>query len=232
MFASDSVAVLPVADTSMPTSRVVLGVDLVGSSALPNDRLDRATHELERCLHEAMDLADLPLDESDHVRGSGDGVLLSLPESRADRAVELVFHLDHVLRLRNRDRRVPLRARLAVHCAPMRADGRYHRPYIEVTRLLAAPAFQSAVAYCARRDPNGDKLGAALIVSRWMWRNVVEPFRAPLAPPARCAPIRVSPASCHDDAWIHLPGTDVELVLEHMPRGGGAEESELNNRTP
>lgn len=221
-FADNAIHRWAVPDAPMPSTRVVLAVDAVASSAITNDRLDWLTFELEDGLHEAMALAGLSDANVRHARETGDGALLSFPESCSARVVELVFHLDHVLRARNRDRRVPLRARLAVHCGPMVDDGRYHRPYIEVTRLLEARLFHAAVRFCVRRDPHGDKLGAALIASRWVWRNVVEPFRAPLVPPARCAPIRVSGTSCHDDAWIHLPGADADMVLGHLDRPASA----------
>lgn len=201
----------------IPRSRVAVAVDAVGSSSLPDDQLDPLTGQLEAHLAEALERAGLHLVDAEHPRETGDGVMLSFPEEHAARLVELVFHLDHVLRWRNRDCRVPLRARIALHCGPMAEYGRYHRPYIVATRLLQAPAFTAAVRHCMHRDRCGDKLGAALIVSRWMWHNVIEPFRAPLVPPARCAAIRADIPSYHDDAWIHLPGTDADTALTNLP---------------
>jgi hypothetical protein len=202
----------------VPRSHAVLAVDIVGSSRVSDDRLDTMKCRMETYLGDALNAVELSLDDAVHPRDTGDGVLLAYPENDVAKLVELVFHLDHLLRWHNREYRNPLRARVAVHCGPLGDEGRYHRPYIVATRLLSAPAFTASVAHCVRQDPYGDKLGAALVVSRWVWNSIVEPFRVALVPPGRCARIGVHNPDFTDEAWIHLPGSDADVTLAAVER--------------
>jgi hypothetical protein len=203
----------------VPRSHAVLAVDIVGSSRVSDDRLDTMKYRMEAYLGDALNAVELSLDDAVHPRDTGDGLLLAYPEHDVTKLVELVFHLDHLLRWHNREYRNPLRARVAVHCGPLGDEGRYHRPYIVATRLLSAPAFTASVAHCVRQDPCGDKLGAALVVSSWVWNTIVDPFRVALVPPGRCARIGVRNPDFTDDAWIHLPGSDADVTLAAVERG-------------
>lgn len=220
----DSLPALP--RGHVPSSHAVLAIDVVRSSHVTDDRLDNVKDEIEHHLARALGGTGLDLHAALQPRETGDGVLLAYPEHSAGRLVELVYFLDHELRWRNREQRFPLRARIAVHCGPIQNGGRYHRPYIVAARLLDAPLFTGAVTSCHKRDPFGDKLGAALVMSRWVWQNIVEPFRVPAVPPGRCAEISVPDLGYVDSAWIHLPGLDAEAVLaDVLHRDGAAEDS-------
>ncbi|SDM79545.1 hypothetical protein [Allokutzneria albata] len=197
----------------VPATHAVLAVDVVSSTQVADDQLDSMKTDLDDHLDRALRAVGLDRAAAVQARHTGDGVLLAYAEEAAARLVEMLFHLDHLLRWRNREHRIPLRARMAVHCGPMREEGHYHRPYIVASRLLDAPAFRAAVAQCMATDPCGDKVGAALVVSRWVWHNVVEPFRIMQVPPARCAPVPIDSATYQDLAWIHLPGMDADQVL-------------------
>ncbi|MFD9893408.1 hypothetical protein ACFWY9_29030 [Amycolatopsis sp. NPDC059027] len=197
-------------------SHAVLAVDIVGSSQASDDLLDPMKSEMETLVSHALSTVGLSWDDARHFRETGDGVMLAYPEQALGRLVELVFHLDHLLRSRNRYARTPMRARVAVHTGPMAENHRYHRTYITLTRLLSATTFCDAVAYWCRNDPTGDKFGAGLVLSHEVWRNVVEPFSVALVPPARCARISVTTADFADSAWIHLPGLDAESALASL----------------
>ncbi|MCP3802542.1 hypothetical protein NLX83_25040 [Allokutzneria sp. A3M-2-11 16] len=197
----------------VPATHAVLAVDVVSSTQVADDQLDSMKTDLDDHLDRALRAVGLDREAAVQPRHTGDGVLLAYAEDAAPRLVEMLFHLDHLLRWRNREHRIPLRARMAVHCGPMREEGHYHRPYIVASRLLDAPAFRAAVAQCMATDPCGDKVGAALVVSRWVWHNVVEPFRIMQVPPARCAPVPIDSSTYQDLAWIHLPGMDADHVL-------------------
>ncbi|MYW90690.1 hypothetical protein G3I59_08710 [Amycolatopsis rubida] len=189
-------------------TRAVIVVDIVGSSRASDDLLDPMKSEMESLLAQALATAGLSWDEAGHPRETGDGAMLAFPDHEAGRLVEVVFHLDHLLRSRNRYHRFPMRARVAVHLGPMADDRRYHRTYITLTRLLNSAAFVEVVRHWCHADPAGERFGAALVMSEAIWRAVVEPFTVGLVPPARCAPIHVSTADFTGDAWIHLPGLD------------------------
>ncbi|MBN9743266.1 hypothetical protein DMP23_19520 [Amycolatopsis sp. A1MSW2902] len=213
-------------------TRAVVVVDIVGSSQASDDLLDPMKTEMESLFAEALRMSGLSWDEAGHVRETGDGVMLAYSDHQAGRLVEVVFHLDHLLRSRNRYHRFPMRARVAVHLGPMADHQRYHRTYITLTRLLNSAAFGEVVRHWCDADPAGERFGAALVMSEAIWRAVVEPFTVGLVPPARCAPIRVSTADFAGDAWIHLPGLDtagtvirlqdppVAAVLPPLPPGG------------
>ncbi|MFB9908589.1 hypothetical protein [Allokutzneria oryzae] len=215
----------------VPATHAVLAVDVVSSTQVADDQLDNMKTDLDDHLDEALRAVGLEREDAVQPRHTGDGVLLAYAEEAAPRLVEMLFHLDHLLRWRNREHRIPLRARMAVHCGPMREEGHYHRPYIVASRLLEAPVFRAAVAQCMATDPCGDKVGATLIISRWVWQNVVEPFRIMQVPPARCAPIRIDSANYQDLAWIHLPGMDADHILAQaiaMPQRQGARPVRLS----
>ncbi|WP_143261774.1 adenylate/guanylate cyclase domain-containing protein, partial [Allokutzneria sp. NRRL B-24872] len=200
----------------VPATHAVLAVDVVSSTQVADDQLDGMKTDLDEHLDRALRAVGLDRAAAVQPRHTGDGVLLAYAEDAAPKLVEMLFHLDHLLRWRNREHRIPLRARMAVHCGPMREEGHYHRPYIVASRLLDAPAFRAAVAQCMATDPCGDKVGAALVVSRWVWHNVVEPFRIMQVPPARCAPVPIDSSTYQDLAWIHLPGMDADHVLAQV----------------
>ncbi|GAB3479110.1 hypothetical protein [Amycolatopsis cihanbeyliensis] len=194
-------------------SHAVLAVDIVGSSQATDDLLDPMKSEMEHRVAEALCTVGLAWSDARHFRETGDGVMLAYPEQAIGQVVEVVFHLDHLMRSRNRYARTPMRARVAVHCGPMAENHRYHRTYITLTRLLTAGTFTGAVAHWCRLDPVGEKFGAGVVISQQVWRNVVEPFAVALVPPARCAQITAVAADFVDNAWIHFPGLDAEAAL-------------------
>ncbi|MGW7531018.1 hypothetical protein [Amycolatopsis sp. NPDC054798] len=197
-------------------TKAVVVVDIVGSSRASDDLLDPMKNEMESLFAEALRTAGLSWDEAGHVRETGDGVMLAYPDHQAGRLVEVVFHLDHLLRSRNRYHRFPMRARVAVHLGPMADHQRYHRTYITLARLLNSAAFGDVVRHWCDTDPAGERFGAALVMSEAIWRAVVEPFTVALVPPARCAPVRVSTGDFDGDAWIHVPGLDVSDTLGRL----------------
>ncbi|WP_232376606.1 hypothetical protein [Amycolatopsis aidingensis] len=194
-------------------SHAVLAVDIVGSSQATDDLLDPMKSEMEHGVAEALSTVGLAWSDARHFRETGDGVMLAYPEETIGQVVEVVFHLDHLMRSRNRYARTPMRARVAVHCGPMAENHRYHRTYITLTRLLTAGAFTNAVAHWCRLDPVGEKFGAGMVLSQQVWRNVVEPFTVALVPPARCAQITATAADFVENAWVHFPGLDAEAAL-------------------
>ncbi|OXM53201.1 hypothetical protein [Amycolatopsis alba] len=197
-------------------THAVLSVDIVGSSKASDDLLDPMKTEMETLVSRSFNAVGLAPGEARHFRETGDGLMVAYPDHAVGQLCEVVFHLDHLLRTRNRYARVPMRARVAVHMGPMADNHRYHRTYITLTRLLCASTFNEAVGYWCRSDPTGDKFGAGMIVSQSVWRNVVEPFGVALVPPARCARISVTTPDFADSAWIHLPGLDAEAVLAEL----------------
>ncbi len=201
-------------------THAVLAVDIVGSSKASDDLLDPMKTEMESLVSHALGAVGLAPEGARHFRETGDGVMVAYPDRAVGQLSEVVFHLDHLLRSRNRYARVPMRARVAVHMGPMADNHRYHRTYITLTRLLSAGTFNDAVGYWCRLDPTGDKFGAGLIVSQSVWRNVVEPFGVALIPPARCARISVTTPDFADSAWIHLPGLDADAVLAEVSPSG------------
>ncbi|QWF77867.1 hypothetical protein [Amycolatopsis sp. CA-230715] len=197
-------------------SHAVLAVDIVGSSRASDDLLEPMKTEMESLVAAALATVGLEWNGARHFRETGDGVMLAYPDDAAGQLVEIVFHLDHLLRSRNRYARMPMRARVAVHIGPMADRDRYHRTYITLTRLLTAPRAAEAVTHWCRKDPTGDKFGASLTVSSAVWRAVVEPFAVSLVPPARCTRISVAEPGVADDAWLHLPGLDAEQTLASL----------------
>lgn len=194
-------------------SHAVLATDMVGSSRAPDDLLDPMKSELEQLLNQALGSVGLDSGQARHFRETGDGVMVAYPERYLAALTEVVFHLDHLLRTRNRQARFPIRARVAVHVGPMHDNGRYHRTYITLTRLLCATAFSDVVAHWCRRDPTGERFGAALILSDAVWTRIVEPCRVPLVPAARCARVTVTTADFDSYAWLHFPGLEADTAL-------------------
>ncbi|WP_156096707.1 adenylate/guanylate cyclase domain-containing protein [Amycolatopsis jejuensis] len=197
-------------------TRAVIAVDIVGSSQASDDLLDPMKTEMETLLEQSLATVGLSWAQAEHVRETGDGAMLAFPDHRAGQVAEVVFYLDHLLRARNRDRRVPMRARVAVHLGPMTDHHRYHRTYITLTRLLSSAVFGDVVRHWCRADPSGERFGAGLVMSEAVWQSVVEPFSVALVPPARCSPIDVVTADFTGNAWIHLPGLDSDDTLERI----------------
>ncbi|MCR3721186.1 MULTISPECIES: hypothetical protein [Prauserella salsuginis group] len=194
-------------------SHAVLAIDMVGSSRAPDDLLDPMKSELEQLLDHALGSVGLDSGQARHFRETGDGVMVAYPERHLVALTEVVFYLDHLLRTRNRHARFPIRARVAVHVGPMHENGRYHRTYITLTRLLSARAFCDVVAHWCRRDTTGERFGAALIMSETVWTRIVEPCRVPLVPAARCARVTVTTEDFHGHAWLHFPGLEADTAL-------------------
>lgn len=134
-------------------SHGVLAVDIVGSSQASDDLLDPMKTEMEGLVSQALSSVGLVSEQARHFRETGDGVMVAYPEPAIGQLAAVVFHLDHLLRSRNRYARVPMRARVAVHSGPMADNHRYHRTYITLTRLLTARLFNDAVAYWCQLDP-------------------------------------------------------------------------------
>jgi len=198
-------------------TRAVIVVDIVGSSLASDDLLDPMKTEMETLLARALRTVGLSWEEAGHVRETGDGSMLAFPDHQAGRLAEVVFHLDHLLRSRNRYHRFPMRARVAVHLGPMADHQRYHRTYITLTRLLNSAGFGDVVRHWCRADPTGERFGAALVMSEAIWRAVVEPFTVGLVPPARCASIEVDSGDFTGAAWVHVPGLDTVDVPKRPP---------------
>lgn len=211
-------------------SHAVLAVDIVGSSQASDDLLDPMKSEMEQLVSRALELVALNARDARHVRETGDGLMVAYPEIAVVQVVEFVFYLDHFLRSRNRYARAPMRGRVAVHIGPMSDERRYHRTYITLTRLLNSSRFGDAVANVCQRDTDGEKFGAALVISRDIWRQVVEPFHAALVPPARCAEINVETPDFSDSAWIYFPGLDAQTTLAQFAYRSG--EYVLEDRGP
>ncbi|MFF0146913.1 hypothetical protein ATK36_5486 [Amycolatopsis sulphurea] len=191
----------------------VLAVDIIGSSQASDDLLDPMKTEMESLLSQALDTVGLSWDAAAHVRETGDGSMLAYPDHQAGQVAETVFYLDHLLRSRNRYHRVPMRARVAAHLGPMAEHHRYHRTYITLTRLLNAAPFGEVVRHWCEIDPDGERFGAGLVISKSLWQAVIEPFNVALVPPARCTRIEVVTPDFTGEAWIHLPGLDAEDTL-------------------
>jgi class 3 adenylate cyclase len=134
----------------------------------------------------------------------GDGVLVIIPARWPSITVihPLLTHLHALLRRHNRLAREPakIRLRVGIHAGEVHRDayGFVGAAVNHAFRLLDAPVLKEALAF------HGAEL--ALIVSDYMYENVVRHSRA-LIDPAAFQPVIAEIKETRARAWIHLPGS-------------------------
>jgi hypothetical protein len=213
--------------TQMPRTRAQLAFDIVGSSAQDDDLLASVRTTSEVLLRQAFDAERLDFDDRTNVSPTGDGDLMSFPETSLPRIVDMAHHLHGLLLHHNRTAKPEVPMRLSVHTGPLRvtSEASFQRGYIELSRMLESTLFKQVVRKCQQAGP----YGIALILSDQAYRTAVRARHTTLLVPHDFADVVISGKNFEDRCWIHVPGVDANRVREYAdsaPEPGGAASAE------
>lgn len=197
---------------SMPVSRALLAVDVVGSSSTDDDLLADIPSAVGRLLQDAFQAADLDIAERTNPSATGDGGLMSFPETFLPGLVDLAHHLEIVLYQHNRRHKPEIPMRLSVHAGPMIVtdEPTFQRPYIELTRMLEADELKTIVSRC-REDGS---FTLALILSDHAHRLAVRGRHTTHLRPHHFAELPVRGKNFEERCWLYIPGFDAARIAE------------------
>lgn len=194
----------------MPSSKALFGYDIVDSSKVDDDQLDDLRREAKEFVEAALTESGADLTARANYSYTGDGSLSAFPEQDLPALVDAAYLLQPKLYQHNRRHRPAIRLRLAVHTAPVvvTEDERYQRPTINLSRLLAAKAFDELVeALEVHRE-----VPVALVVSDQAYRAAVKGRHTEHLRPDQFAPLRLGHKEFGDQGWVWAPGLDPEAL--------------------
>lgn len=187
----------------MPQHKTLLAVDVVGSGA--ND--DRHLKAIPAILAELVDnaLASRGVTEEAKVddQHTGDGFLRLYPAEHLPALLDALRALDDAVTEHNTWRKPEVALRVAAHLGPVPEERGFHRPNIDLTRLLGAPEFKQAVRKCC---DSGDKFTTALILSNEARSAAFSGNLTRVVDPAEFAEISVRNNEYAQKAWVRAAG--------------------------
>jgi hypothetical protein len=199
----------------MPETRVLLGVDVIGSAANEGHQYNALWRALDRMLGTALHECGIPTEELLDREPGGDGVLYTLPSRRLGTALDLTEHLDRLAAAHNRRNKPDLRLRIAVELGAVGDQPGYYAPKIRHQRLLNARAFKELMEHCLRERPEGS-VNTGLIVSAPTFREVFGGDYTNAVQHHDFAEIEASEKEVTETAWVRVPGLDSRTLTEFV----------------
>lgn len=194
----------------MPSSKALFGYDIVDSSKVDDDQLDDLRREAKEFVEAALTESGADLTARANYSYTGDGSLSAFPEQDLPALVDAAYLLQPKLYQHNRRHRPAIRLRLAVHTAPVvvTEGERYQRPTINLSRLLAAKAFDELVEDLETRR----EVPVALVVSDQAYRAAVKGRHTERLRPDQFAPLRLGHKEFGEQGWVWAPGLDPDAL--------------------
>lgn len=197
----------------MPETRVLLGVDVIGSAANPGYHYNALWRALERMLGTALAESGIPPGELLDVEPGGDGALYTLPNHRLGTMLDLTARLDELAATHNRSRKPEIRLRMAVEMGAVGDETGYYAPKVRLSRLLNAAAFKALMRRCLTEGPDGS-VNSGLIVSSPAFREAFGGAYTANVRQHEFAEIEASEKEFREKAWVRVPGLDSRTLTE------------------
>ncbi|HET6503826.1 MAG TPA: hypothetical protein VFG87_24010 [Amycolatopsis sp.] len=215
----------------MPETRVLLGVDVIGSAGNPGHQYNALWRALDRMLGTALNECGIPNDELLDWEPGGDGVLYTLPSRRLGTALDLTEHLDRLAAAHNRKHKPDLRLRIAVELGAVGDEPGYYAPKVWQQRLLNARAFKELMKHCLRERPEGS-VNTGLIVSAPAFREVFSGDYTRTVQRHDFAEIEASEKEFAETAWVRVPGLDSRTLKEFVAATAATDTAGITETTP
>lgn len=197
----------------MPQTRVLLGVDVIGSATNEGHQLGALWRALDRMLGAALAGSGIPPEEILDYEPGGDGALYTLPSRYLGVGVDLADQLDRLAAAHNRSRKPDIRLRIAVELGAVGDETGYYAPKIRLNRLLNALAFKELMKRCVRERPEGS-VNSGLILSGTAYREAFGGDYTRAVREHEFTKIEVSEKEFTEQAWVRVPGLDSHTVTE------------------
>ncbi|GAB3584984.1 hypothetical protein GCM10027445_61900 [Amycolatopsis endophytica] len=197
--------------TVMPESRVLLGVDVIGSAAQPGHYRRALWAALNRMLEAALSESGIGPEEVIDHEYTGDGALYTLPSTRLGSVVDLTQYLERRAGEHNRWHRPDLRLRLAVEVGAVGDSPGYYGPKISHSRLLNAGAFRRVLGRCLE-EGDSEAPNTGLILSGAAFRETFAADYVHSVRRAEFAELTIHEKEFREQAWIRVPGFDARTL--------------------
>lgn len=197
----------------MPETRVLLGVDVIGSASNPGHHYNALWRSLDRILGTALAESGIPPEEVLDVEPGGDGALYTLPSHRLGAMLDLTARLDELAAAHNRSRKPEIRLRMAVELGAVGDETGYYAPKVRLSRLLNAAAFKTLMRRCLSDRPDGS-VNSGLIVSSPVFREAFGGAYTASVEEYEFAEIEASEKEFREKAWVRVPGLDARTLTE------------------
>jgi hypothetical protein len=195
----------------VPESRVLLGVDVVGSASNPGYYLSPLVRTVNRMLDTAIRASGIRDDEILDVESGGDGALYTLPSSRLGSVLDFSERLDQLVAKHNQWQKPDIRLRIAVELGAVGDAAGYYPAKIYRSRLMNATAFKKLLARCLSERPPGS-VNTALIVSAPAFREAFGGDYTELVKRVDFAEMPVAEKEFQETSWVRVPGLDANSV--------------------
>ncbi len=202
----------------MPEHRALLAVDMIESGGSRPEHLGQVPDLVREPVHAALRAVGLNRDSAQDEQFTGDGFLRAYPSEFLPALIDMVSVLDELLATRNRSTKPEVRLRIAVHLGPLPLERGFHRPNIDLNRLLGAEVFKRVIRHCREHITN-DALTTALIVSNSAYKTVFGGDYTQVLRRGEFASLPIVHNEFNEDAWVRITGVH-PTQLENIPIDG------------
>lgn len=204
----------------MPEHSALLAVDMIGSGRSRPEHLPSIPELVCELTQSALRAVGLGSEAAWDDQFTGDGFLRAYPSRYLPALVDMVSVLDELLATHNRLSKPDIRLRVAVHQGPLPVERGFHRPTIDVTRLLNAAAFKQVVGYC-REHITTDGFTTALILSDSAYQTVFQGDYTRVITRNEFAPLLITNNEFREQSWVRIPGVH-PTQISSIPHGESA----------
>jgi hypothetical protein len=214
----------------MPEHSALLAVDVIGSGDSRPEHLHSIPELVGDLTQAALRAAGLSRAAQDD-QFTGDGFLRTYPARFLPAVVDMISVLDELLAAHNQRAKPEIRLRVAVHLGPVPPERGFHRPNIDVSRLLDAAEFKHVVRHC-REHITTDTFTTALILSESAYQTLFQGDYTRVITRNEFAPLPITNKEFHEQAWVRIPGvhpTQISGIPLTAPAPPSREESAPRN---
>lgn len=204
----------------MPEHRALLAVDMIESGSSHPEHLGHVPDFVQEPVHAALRAVGLHHDSAEDEQFTGDGFLRAYPSRLLPALIDMVGAVDELLAARNRSTKPEVRLRIAVHLGPLPLERGFHRPNIDLNRLLGAEVFKRVIRHCREHITN-DTLTTALVVSNSAYKTVFGGDYTRKIGLDEFASLPIAHNEFNEDAWVRIAGVHPtqlrSIVLDDEP---------------
>lgn len=187
----------------LPQHKALLAVDVVGSGGNDGRHLRAIPGIVAELVDTALASRDVTHTSKVDDQHTGDGFLRLYPAEHLPALLDALRALDDEVTEHNTWRKPEVALRAALHLGSVPEERGFHRPNIDLTRLLGAPEFKRVVRKC---QDTGDKFTTALILSAEAHSAAFHGDLTRLVDPDEFAAISVQNNEYSARAWIRAAG--------------------------
>ncbi|MDA3647957.1 hypothetical protein LZ318_07310 [Saccharopolyspora indica] len=189
----------------MPEHAALLAVDMIGSGSSRPEHLSSIPELVRDLTRAALRAVGLGSDAVQDDQFTGDGFLRVYPSRFLPTLVDMIGALDEFLAAHNRFSKPEIRLRVAVHLGALPAERGFHRPNIDLSRLLDAAAFKQVVQHCQEHITT-DAFTTALILSDIAYRTVFQEDYTRVIDRNEFAPLLITNKEFTEHSWVRVTG--------------------------